>query len=188
MKKINSIVLLFFVFGIFSASAQTKYFSRNGNISFYSSAPLEEIEARNTSANSVMDVSTGQIEFAVLMKAFGFQKALMEEHFNENYIESSKYPKSTFKGKIENISQVDFSKDGKYMVTVSGQLTIHGVTKDVSTPGVIEIANGEVNASSEFKILIEDYKIEIPNLVKDKVAREVKITVNIPYQKLTKSL
>lgn len=188
MKKLNAIALIFFVSGIFSVSAQTKYFSRNGNISFYSSAPLEQIEAHNTSANSVMDASTGQIEFAVLMKAFGFEKALMEEHFNENYVESSKYPKSTFKGKIEDISIVDFSKDGKYTVNVSGQLTIHGVTKDVSTTGVLTIAGGEVSAITEFKILLEDYKIEIPKLVKDKVAREVKITVRIPYQKLNKSL
>jgi hypothetical protein len=186
MKKLNVIALLF-VFGIASAFAQTKYFSRNGNISLYSSAPLEEIEAHNTSANSVLDASTGQIEFAVLMKAFGFQKALMEEHFNENYVESSKYPKSTFKGKIENISAVDFSKDGKYTVTVSGQFTLHGVTKDVTTTGVIEVANGNVSATSEFKILLEDYKIVIPKLVQDKISREVKITVNIPYQKLTKS-
>src|SRR5688572_12904937 len=174
MKKLNAILIILFLSGISSALAQTKYFSRNGNISFYSSAPLEEIEAHNTSANSVFDASTGQIEFAVLMKAFGFEKALMEEHFNENYVESSKYPKSTFKGKIENISAVDFSKDGKYNVNVSGQLTLHGVTKDVTTAGIIEIAHGAVNATSEFKILLEDYNIEIPKLVKDKVSREVK--------------
>lgn len=187
MKKLNVIALLF-VLGISSSFAQTKYFSRNGNISFYSSAPLEEIEAHNTSANSVLDASTGQIEFAVLIKAFGFQKALMEEHFNENYLESSKFPKSTFKGKIENISEVDFLKDGKYPVKVSGQLTLHGVTKSVSTAGVIEIASGAINAKAEFKILLEDYEIIIPKLVKDKISNEVKITVSIPYQKLTKTL
>jgi hypothetical protein len=186
MKKLNAVILLM-VFGL-SSFAQTKYFSRNGEIAFYSEAPLEQIEARNTSANSVLDASTGQIEFAVLMKAFGFEKALMEEHFNENYVESGKFPKSTFKGKIENISEVDFSKDGKYKVKVSGQLTLHGVTKDVSTAGTIEVKNGAVNATSEFSILLEDYQIAIPKLVKDKIANEVKITVSIPYQKLTKNL
>jgi hypothetical protein len=188
MKKLNLIALSLFLFGITAASAQTKYFSRNGEISFYSEAPLEQIEAHNTSANSVLDAATGQIEFAVLMKAFGFEKALMEEHFNENYVESGKYPKSTFKGKVENISEADLSKDGKYKVKISGQLTLHGVTKDVSTSGVIEVKNGNVNATSEFSILLDDYQIVIPKLVKDKISNEVKITVSIPYQKLVKNL
>jgi len=187
MKKLNVILIAFFITGISSAFAQTKYFSRNGDVSFYSSAPLEQIEAHNTSANSVLDASTGQIEFAVLMKAFGFEKALMEEHFNENYVESDKYPKSTFKGKIENISAVDFTKDGIYPVNVTGKFTLHGVTKDVTAPGTIEVKGGSVKAKSEFKILIADYGIEIPKLVADKVAREVKITVNVPYQELNKS-
>src|SRR5689334_2658505 len=182
MKKPSILILILFVFGVASVPAQTKYFSRNANISFYSSAPLEKIEAHNTSGNSVLVAETGQLEFAVLMKAFGFEKALMEEHFNENYVESSKFPKSTFKGKIENISSVDFTKDGIYPVTVSGKFTLHGVTKDINTSGTIEIKNGEVKAKSEFTILIADYEIEIPKLVADKVAREVKITINVTYQ------
>ena len=186
MKKLNVILSIIFITAV-SAFAQTKYFSLNGNISFYSSAPLEEIEAHNTSANSVLDAATGQIEFAVLMKAFGFEKALMEEHFNENYVESDKYPKSTFKGKIENISAVDFTKDGTYPVKVSGKFTLHGVTRDIAAPGTIEVKNGEVKAKSEFKIVIADYGIEIPKLVADKVAREVKVTVDVPYQELNKS-
>ena len=187
MKKLNAILIVLFISGISSSLAQTKYFSRNGNISFYSSAPLEQIEAHNTSANSVLDASTGQIEFAVLMKAFGFEKALMEEHFNENYVESDKYPKSTFKGKIENISDVDFTKDGMYPVKVSGKFTLHGATKDITAPGTIEVKGGVVKAKSEFNIIIADYGIEIPRLVADKVAKEVKVTVNVAYQELNKS-
>lgn len=187
MKKLNVILIALFISAITASTAQTRYFSRSGNISFYSSAPLEKIEAHNTSANSVLDASTGQIEFAVLMKAFGFEKALMEEHFNENYVESDKYPKSTFKGKIDNISSVDFTKDGVYPVNVSGKFTLHGITKDITSPGTIEIKNGAVKAASEFNILIADYGIEIPKLVAEKIAREVKITVDVTYQELNKS-
>jgi hypothetical protein len=168
-------------------SAQSKYFTRDGNISFYSDAPLEKIEAHNAKAASVLDPATGNIEFSVLMKAFEFQKALMQEHFNENYIESTKFPKAVFKGKVDDISKVNFTKDGSYPVNVSGDLTLHGVTKPVSAPGTIEIKDGKITAKSEFKIKNEDYDIQIPKLVSEKVAKEVRILVDVSYALLDKS-
>src|SRR5687768_15186800 len=127
MKNLIIIVLLL--------SAQIaigqKYFSKTGKISFYSDAPMEKIEAHNSTASTVLDLSTGSIEWAVLIQGFKFEKALMQEHFNENYMESSTYPKAKFKGKIDNIASVNLKKDGDYNVNVSGQMEIHGITKPV---------------------------------------------------------
>ncbi len=161
-----------------------KYFTRDGKISFLSEAPLETIEAKNSKATSVLDIESGNIEFAVLIKAFQFKKALMQEHFNENYMESSKFPKATFKGKIDNISEVDFSKDGSYEATVTGKMTIHGVTFPLSTTGTINVTGGEISAESQFVALVADYDIKIPGVVRDNIAKEVEITVDISYELL----
>ncbi len=166
------------------ALAQDKYFTKSGQITFFSGTPMENIEAKNSNATSVLDARSGKMEFAVLMKAFKFEKALMEEHFNENYVESGKYPKASFAGVISNIDEIDFKKDGTYKVKVKGNLTIHGVTKEIESPGTITVQNGVVKANSVFNVAPEDYKIEIPKLVRDKIAKQVKVTVNLDYQPL----
>ena len=143
---------------------------------------MEKIEAQNTSASTVLDVATGAMEWAVLVKGFKFEKALMEEHFNENYMESGTHPKAKFKGKIDNLAAVNFTKDGEYKVDVSGQLEIHGVTKPVTTTGMIIVKNGQITASSKFKVLIADYGIEIPKVVANNIAKEVEIDVQANYQ------
>ena len=163
-----------------------KYFTREGKIAFYSDAPMEKIEAHNKKATSVIDAESGKIEFAILIKAFQFEKALMQEHFNENYMESSKYPKATFKGQIKDMSNVNLSTDGEYHVSVAGDLTIHGVTQKVETPAQIVVTDGAINAKSTFEVLVADYEIEIPSVVKDNIAKTVKIEVDIDYQPLNK--
>jgi len=135
-------------------------------------------------AGAAIDKGTGQIEFSVLMKGFEFAKALQQEHFNENYVESDKYPKATFKGKLADVSKVKFSTDGSYTVPVSGQLTIHGETKDISTNATITVKGGAVSGHTEFTISLDDYKISIPALVKDKIAKSVKIVVNCNYENM----
>jgi polyisoprenoid-binding protein YceI len=183
--KATFLTLLFSgILAVSGASAQDKYFTKNGQVSFFSSTPMENIEANNNNATSVIDAKTGKMEFAILMKAFKFEKALMEEHFNENYVESGKFPKATFAGNITNLSAVDFSKNGTYKVNVKGKMTIHGVTKDVEAPGTITVENGKVKANSVFNVAPDDYKIEIPKLVREKIAKEIKVTVNMDYQAL----
>jgi polyisoprenoid-binding protein YceI len=162
--------------------SQERVVSKNGKISFYSKAPMEDIEAHNLNAISVLDKKTGQMEFSVLMKGFEFQKALMQEHFNENYVESDKFPKAIFKGHITDIAQVNFSKDGTYPVSVSGKLTLHGETRDVSAKGNLIVDKGGLSASSEFNIVLEEFKIIIPGIVKDKIAKNVKIVVSAKYE------
>jgi polyisoprenoid-binding protein YceI len=167
-----------------SALAQDRLVSRNAAISFYSKTELENIEAQSQSAVSVLDKKTGQLEFSVLIKSFLFQKALMQEHFNENYLESDKFPKSTFKGRIEDLSKIDFTRDGNYRVSVSGQLTIHGEARPVNGPASFTIANGSALALAEFNINLSDYKITIPALVKDKISQSVKIAIKVKYTQL----
>lgn len=162
-----------------------KVYTKNGNISFFSKSPLENIKADNNQVVSIIDTQTGDLQFSLLIKSFQFDKALMQEHFNENYMESDKYPKSIFKGKVEDISKVNFSKDGTYPVTVNGELTIHGVTNKTSTPGTITIKNGVASGSSTFFVKLADYKISVPKLVRDNIAESIEITVNCVYdQKL----
>lgn len=158
-----------------------KYMTRTGYISFFSHTPMEDIKADNNQVASVMDISTGEIVFQVLMKSFHFKKSLMEEHFNSNYVESDKFPRSTFKGKIVNISDVDINNNGVYDVTVEGDLTIHDVTKPVSIKGTLEILKGAINAKSVFNIQPEDYNITIPAVVRNNIAKTVEVSVDLKY-------
>lgn len=163
-----------------------KYYSKTGKVSFFSNAPMEKIEAHTSTANTVLDVVTGQMEWAVLIQSFQFEKALMQEHFNENYMESATYPKAKFKGTIENLSQVSLTKDGTYPVTVKGDLDIHGVTKPVTAEGSITVKNGAVAAKSKFSIKVADYGIEVPKLVAENIAKDVEIHVEADYMPLVR--
>ena len=183
MKRIIVVFSLAFLFLTVNAR---KYMTRNGYIGFYSHTPVEEIKGDNNQVASVLDISTGEIVFQVLIKSFHFDKALMEEHFNENYMESEKFPKSTFKGKITNLSAVDFSKSGKYDVTVEGDLNIHDVTNKVTVKGTLEVVSGGINANSKFNIVPEDYKINIPGVVRDNIAKNLEVTVTIKYTPVEK--
>jgi hypothetical protein len=167
-----------------SLSAQDKYFTKSGKIIFSSKASLENIEAHNKSVTCVLDTKTGNLQFAVLMKGFEFEKALMQEHFNENYVESHKFPKAEFKGQVTNHSEINYAKDGTYPAKVKGKLTIHGETRDVETVGTVTIKSGKVKADADFVIALADYKVEIPNMVKDNISKTVKITVDCTLEPL----
>lgn len=184
----KSYVILLFAFCMATASLNAqKYYTKEGKITFSSDAPLEKIEAHNHKASSVMDVETGNIQWAVLIKAFDFEKALMQEHFNENYMESSKFPKATFKGSINNMADINLAKDGTYQADVSGELTIHGVTNTINTTAEFVVKGGSITATSALKVLVADYNIEIPAVVRDNIAKEVLIEIAADYQLLDKS-
>lgn len=180
MNKLMVIALLLFVGA--EVKAQDKYMSRNATVNFNATGPLEKIEANNGQGASVIDSKTGNMEFMVTMKAFEFEKALMQEHFNENYVESDKYPKAVFKGTIQDISKVNFAKDGVYPVQIKGNMTLHGVTNEMLSDGTIEVKSGNITGKSKFTLKCSDYKIEIPSLVKDKVSNVVTINVTAPYK------
>ena len=161
-----------------SISAQ-KYFTRSAKITFFSDARVEKIEAVNNSAISVLDASTGNMEFAVLIKGFQFQKSLMQEHFNENYMESSKYPKAIFKGRVNNWSEINLQKDGEYTANIDGEITVHGVTKKIETTATFIIKEGLISATSVFELSVADFKIKIPRVVRDNIAKKVAVTVSV---------
>ena len=159
------------------ASAQ-RFFTRDAKIQFNSDAPMEKIEAINKSGTAVIDTKTGKMEWKVLIKGFLFEKALMQEHFNENYLESGKYPNAIFKGEISNLGDVHFDKDGTYKVKTKGTLEIHGVKKDIEVPGVITVSGGSVKISANFLIACADFNIQIPGVVRDKIAKEVAVKID----------
>jgi hypothetical protein len=174
-------IFIIAMLALFQITQAQKVITKSGHIWFYSKTPLEEIEAHNRQVVSIIDESTGDLSFMLLIKSFEFKRALMQEHFNENYMESDKYPKASFKGKITNISKIDFKRDGVYPAEVSGDLTIHNVTKPVTTKGTLEIKNGTVTARAEFLITAHEYNISIPSVVEDKIAKEIKVTVEAIY-------
>ena len=172
-------VLLLLAATPFGLSAQ-KWFTRDAKVYFdaTSANSPERIEATTKSGTFVMEQTSGRLEASVLIKGFQFEKALMQEHFNENYLESSKYPKASFKGKIDDLSKVKFNQDGNYTTTVSGDFTLHGVTKPVSVPATFSIKGGKISMNANFKTVLTDYGISIPSLVADKLAKEAKIAVS----------
>ena len=171
-------------FCIISAASAQKYATKNGKISFFSQTAVEKIEAHNNQVNSAMDIANGDFVFKALIRGFEFEKALMQEHFNENYMESDKYPNSIFKGKISNIKDINFTKDGKYNVTVEGDLTIHNITQKVSVKGTIELKSGEIRADAKFNVLLKDYNIKVPNTVINNISENIEIKVNVELKNL----
>lgn len=175
MKKILIIALS--LLGTQAMTSQ-KLMTRNGSIKFDASMPdLVEIAATNTGASCILDNATGDFVALALVKSFKFKSPLMEEHFNENYMESSKFPKATFKGKILNFNASQLNAN-KTNYDLEGELTIHGVTKKVKTKITLVEKGGKVNASSNFTVKCKDYNIEIPSLVREKFAENIKIWVD----------
>ncbi len=172
------LIILFLL--IFQRSfSQSIFVSNKGEVSFYSKAPIEDIDATSNSMNSILNISTGEIVFVVPMTSFKFKKALMQEHFNEKYVESDKFPNATYKGKIAET--IDYSKDGEYTVTSEGTLSIHGVEKPRKETGKITISNGEIRVQSEFRVAVKDHDIEIPKLLTENIADTVKVNFSAKY-------
>jgi polyisoprenoid-binding protein YceI len=164
-----------------SAFAQ-KYMTRSGKVSFFSATSIENIEAFNNESAAALDSKTGDVLFQLPIKSFKFDKQLMQDHFNEDYMESDKFPKASFKGKI---NPADISeKDGTYKTTVKGQLTIHGESKEVTVPGTITIKGGQLTVDAKFKVKPTDYKIKIPSVAASKIAQQIEITINTVMKKI----
>lgn len=155
-----------------------KYYTKNGHVSFFSKAAMENIKAENNQVLTVLDTQTGEMQFSILIKSFHFPKSLMEVHFNENYLESDKFPTAGFKGSITNLKDILFTKDGIYKATVSGAMSIHGVTQKFNTSGTITVTGNKISIRSIFFITLADYNISIPKIVMDKVAESVEITIH----------
>jgi hypothetical protein len=177
MKKFLLIALLFHVFAL--AGYAQKFTIEKGVITFFSDAAIEDITAENTVVGSLFNGTTGELAYIVKIKDFKFHKSLMREHFNEKYLESEKYPKSTFQGKLTGFKP---NVTGEQKVKATGKLSIHGVTKDVDIPGTIQFANGKAIMKSKFMVKLADYKVTIPKIVWQNIAEEVEVKVEFTYK------
>ncbi len=184
MKTIYAMALsgvLFFALNGFAPAGSGIYSTKTGKVSFFSKTDVENIDATNSTVSSVLNTENGEMAFQMNVKSFEFEKALMQEHFNEKYVESDKYPKSSFKGKITDMSKVDFTKDGEYKTMVSGELLMHGVTNKVTVPASFTVKGSTIRGKSEFKLRPADYKIIYPNMVKNKISEELLLSCDIEY-------
>ena len=170
MRMVRLVTSIVFLFSTTQLFAQ-QYLANNGEISFFSNAPMEDIKAINNKVSAVYDSDTKQFIFQLNIKDFIFPKPLMQEHFNENYLESDIYPKSIFSGKV-------ISQDGKNAI-VEGNLTIHGKTKKIKVEGILQQEKKAINISAEFIVKLEDYDVKIPTIVMYKIAEEIEVKVNI---------
>ncbi|MBX2931932.1 MAG: YceI family protein [Chitinophagaceae bacterium] len=178
MKKAGYIFLLCTTL-IATVQAQKVFQTKAGKIKFFSTAPLENIAAVNNQVDSKI-ATNGQMVFMVAIRGFRFENATMQEHFNENYMESDKYPKASYMGNIINLSDINFLKDGIYNATTIGDLEIHGVKRKVTTAGIIEIKSGKLYIKSIFKIKLADYNIK-GAWIGEKIAKEIEITIDCKY-------
>jgi polyisoprenoid-binding protein YceI len=165
---------------VVSLSAQS-YFSRNVVASFNATAASspERIEATLKNGTMVIDFTTNKVEVVVLIKSFKFERALMQEHFNENYMESNKYPKGHFKGEIVNAGDLNLKKDGTYDIKLKGKLTLHGNTKEMETVAKLTVKGGQISATTNFDVQMADFNIDVPSLVSDKIGKSAKITISV---------
>jgi polyisoprenoid-binding protein YceI len=174
MKKI------FYAMGVCLCATQLAFgqlvSTSTGSASFFSKTPVEDIDAHTGKMLAVMNLKTNEMAFSITNTTFEFPNKLMQEHFNEKYIESETYPTSTFKGKINE--QVDLTKDGEYTVTATGKLTIHGVEQERTISGKVLVKGGVVTIKTTFTVKVADHKIEIPKLVIEKVAEEISVTID----------
>lgn len=179
MKKGFLIIALNFIAAI--SFAQNQWICRKGETSFFSETPLENIAALNKNVVSLIDFTKGEIAVKMTMTDFRFQNHLMEEHFNENYMESEKYPTGTFSGKIQE--SIDISKNGTYDISARGQLTMHGVQKERIMKGKLIVNGNEITLISDFDIALKDHKIEVPTLVITKIAEVISVKDKFVYTK-----
>ena len=178
MKKIM-ITALTLTAIVCTMQGQGKYLTNDGTISFYSHTAIEDIRAENTKIACVVDAATGALAIIVKMTDFLFEKELMQEHFNENYVESEKFPKATFSGSIVNNADIDYSRQGTYEVQVAGDMTIHGKTNQIAADGFLDVTMTGITARVEFMLNPEDYGIKIPKVVRKNIAESMKITVEL---------
>jgi len=166
-------------FGL-SLSAQ-KLLTREGYVKFFSDAPLEDIEAETRQMSSIINTADGSFAFLIPIKSFNFEKALMQEHFNENYLESGQYPNATFKGKISNLSDIDFAQDGRYEAIMKGTMEIHGVSREIEEKVTLIVQDGVVSLETIFTVKAADYAIKIPAGKADNISEVMEVTVKAEY-------
>jgi len=172
----NIIVLLAVTFiTSFAVQAQSRFKIAEPYVTFFAGTPLEDIDANSDKLVGVLDVEKKSFAFRIAMNTFQFKRELMQEHFNENYLETDKYPNSEFRGIIKG--DFDISKVGEYAVTAEGKFSIHNIEKEYSVPAVINVTKDTVSINAVFPIQLKDHDIKIPTIVLMKIAEKADVTV-----------
>jgi hypothetical protein len=164
-----------------TVGAQQRYVAEKSLISFFSDGAIEDISAVNEKVTSIFDVVNGEVAYLLSIKDFQFPNKLMQVHFNEKYLESEKYPKSSFQGKIVGFNS---SATGPQRVKAVGKLTLHGVTIDIDVPGTVEVSGNRLAVKAKFMLKLADYEIKIPQIVYQNIAQEVELTIDLTYRPL----
>ena len=180
MKKISILLLSATLFSGLTLNAQ-KYKTTEGQIEIFSKTPVFTIEGMDKKVASIINFETGDVVATTLVRSFKFHEALVEDHFNENYMESEKYPKASFKGKITNIKDVDLKKNGEYKVTIKGDLTLHGQTNPIDVPGTLTVKDGKLVGKTVFNVSLAGYKIRVEESYKDAIKDEIKLNITFDY-------
>lgn len=186
MKKIVLVAFVLSVAFLTSVQAQDKYITKTGHVWFHSKTPVKEIEAHNKQITSILDVKTGDMIVSAFLSDFKFDNQLVEEHFNENYVESAKFPKVKFKAKVLDIASIDFKKNGTYKRMVEGVLEMHGKTVNIKEEGTAVVKDGKIKCTAYFTITPQQFAIVIPDIVKDKIQKNIEINVDLNYLPFTK--
>lgn len=176
MKR--TILFLLLVLSLSTVLAQNRLIARQGQVSFFSYTSVENIEATNNQAFSLIDMDKEEIAISILMRAFVFKKALMREHFNESYIESDIFPKATFEGSIIDF---DASLPQSQTKIIKGTITLHGVSKEKEIKTTIENNGGQILLTGKFSMTVADYEIKIPPIVAGNIAKTIEVTFRIQY-------
>ncbi|AIZ63896.1 hypothetical protein PK28_09745 [Hymenobacter sp. DG25B] len=179
MKHCYSWLCMALLLGVSSSASAQRYSTRTGTVSFFSVSIMEDIEAKTSQAAALLDMQTAQVAFAIPIRSFEFKRTLMQEHFNENYMESDRFPKATFKGRVTNLNVDQLHKGGAQRVAVEGDLTLHGITRKVQTTGSLEVASGRLLVHTLFSVAPADYGIDVPLLVREHIAKVVTIRVSM---------
>lgn len=163
-----------------------RYVCRTTRISFSAGTDVEKIEPFSNEGACVFDVGSGLLTLQVLVRSFKFEKALMQDHFNENYLESNKFPKAIFKGKVTNLNDIHFEKQGTYPADIEGELTLHGVTKQLNLPVYISVGAGRIAAHADFEIIPKEYDVDIPSVVSNKILNKLPVKVHAELKPVNK--
>ena len=179
-STISTFACAFLLLGISSteALAQNKYMTRTGSAHFVADGIIkDDVQARSNTVTAVLDASNGQVQARIPVNSFVFRKALMQKHFNENYLESHRFPNASFKGQIQGWNDQMLQKSGSQKIRFVGTLEVHGVARDINEAGLLEVSNGIIHLETDFKLVVADYGIKVPALVRDKIAKEAEVHV-----------
>jgi polyisoprenoid-binding protein YceI len=175
------ILLTFLILIYASVFGQNTYFSRTGHIYFLSHTDAIDIDANNHQGASFLDINSGKLQFAILIKSFEFSLATAKEHFNESYMDSDKYPKAEFKGQIQNVDSLDFSKCGVYHVKVNGDINIRNIKKHIQVNAELTVKKQGITANTDFYLTVSDFNIKVPKVVAHRISKDVLVKVKIDY-------